>query len=82
MKRSRSVSATVSASVSAAFWGITATLGVSDTTGHDWSKTDTTVKSESTSFTVQVDVPAGVKMSIEDAVGTCGGSKVHTKLFR
>lgn len=82
MQNSQSVSKTVSAELEIAFWGNTAKLGVSSTTGFDWTKTDSTTKSETTSFTVEVEVPPGVKMSIQDAVGTCGGSKIHTQLFR
>lgn len=82
MKESRSVSATVSASIEASFWGVTATLGVSATTGYDWGKTDTETRSESKTFDVQVKVPPQVKMQIQEAVGTCGGSTIHTQMFR
>ena len=83
MQKSFHVSASVTASVEASLWDVMkATVSATVSTGFDWTKTDTTTRSKSTSFTVQVDVPPGVKMSIQDAVVTCGGSKVHTQLFR
>eukprot|EP00092_Neocalanus_flemingeri_P073160 GFUD01090206.1.p1 GENE.GFUD01090206.1~~GFUD01090206.1.p1 ORF type:complete len:313 (+),score=21.68 GFUD01090206.1:80-1018(+) len=82
MTESRSVSTTVSASISAAFWGVTATMGISGTTGYDWKTTDTKTKSESQSFKVSVEVPPKSTFTIEAVVGFCGGSTIHTQMFR
>eukprot|EP00092_Neocalanus_flemingeri_P084707 GFUD01106454.1.p1 GENE.GFUD01106454.1~~GFUD01106454.1.p1 ORF type:complete len:309 (-),score=24.12 GFUD01106454.1:698-1624(-) len=82
MTQSRSVSTTVSASISAAFWGVTATMGISGTTGYDWKTTDSTTKSETRSYTVSVEVPPKSTFTIEEVVGFCGGSTIHTQMFR
>ena len=82
MKESRSVSTEVSAEISAAFWGVTATMGISKTTGYNWEITDSSTKSEANSFTVQVIVSPGKKVQIQEAVGVCGDSTVHTQMFR
>ena len=60
-----SVSATVSAEISASFFSaFSAKVGVSATTGFDWKTTDSETQSTSTTFTVELTVPAGKKIQI------------------
>ena len=78
-----SVSATVSAEIGASFFSaFRAKVGVSATTGFDWKTTDSETQSTSTAFNVKELVPAGKKIQIQEVVGTCGGSTVHTQMFR
>lgn len=77
------VSATVSKAISASFFDIfSSTIGLSLTTDYDWTSTDTETRSETKTFKVDVDIPPGVRVSVEEAVGTCGGSSVHTLMYR
>ena len=83
MAQSKSVSTTVSVELEAKFWDIISSkLGVSQTTKYDWTKTDSETKSEMKSYSVEVIIPARTKVQIQEAVGTCGGSTIHTQLFR
>lgn len=86
MKTSMSVSETVSEAITEAFTDIfesfKSTLTLSETSTFDWSELDTETKSEATSYTVEVTLPAGLKVHIMEAVGACGGSKVQTQMFK
>jgi len=78
-----SQSITVEAEISAAFEGIfSASLGVSSTTGFDWSNAFTGTFAQTTSFTEQITIRPGKKVVIQQVVGSCGFSKVRTTLFR
>jgi len=82
MTESMSVSATLSAEISAEFWGSTFTAGLELTTGYDWTKTDSETKSEAKTYSVEIMIPAGAKLLIQEVKGTCGGSTIHTQMFR
>jgi len=78
-----SYSAAITAELKASFFKtFESTIGSSITTGYDWSKTSSQAKSESTTTTVTIKVPAGERLQLERAVGKCGGSEVHTELMR
>ena len=59
-----------------------ASLGESVSTGFDWTSTSTSTKSQVEEFKVLASAPPGLLLTIEQAVGTCGGSIVNTELFR
>ena len=59
-----------------------ASLGESGSTGFDWTTTSTSTRSRTEIFEVHAEAPAGLLLTIEQAVGTCGGSTVKTELFR
>lgn len=77
-----SVSVTWEAEVKASLFGQTASQGVSATTGYDWTSLDEEEKTTTRTYNVDVLVPAGLKVHIEEVLGTCGGSSVHTQMFR
>merc|ERR1711915_142792 len=77
------ISSSVTYEMKASFWGIfEETLGVSVTTGYDWSETSTQAQNEEKQFTVETQVPGGVAIQIQQAKGTCGDSDVKTEMFR
>jgi len=83
MTESTSVSATVSAAVTAEFWGLfSSTLGISATTGYSWDSTTSQTRSTMETYTVEVVVPPKTTIQIQAVVGKCGGSEVHTQMFR
>jgi len=83
MSESMSVDATISYEVKAGFFGLfEARLGVSVTTGYDWSETSSQAQSETKEFTVSTEVPGGRMIQIQQTKGQCGGSEVNTEMFR
>ena len=78
-----SVDTTVKAEMSAQFWGMfSGGLGVSETTGYDWSRTSEAAKSEQVTVTVEAEAPPGLVLVIEQATGSCEESQVRTEQFR
>jgi len=78
MEEGFSVSATVEAEMKKAFFNIfDVTLGVSVTTGYDWSQTTTEDQMEEREFENQILVPSGGCVEIFQAVGKCGESVVY-----
>ena len=78
-----SVDTTVKAEMAAQFWGMfSGGLGVSQTTGYDWSRTSEAAKSEQVTVTVEAEAPPGLVLVIEQATGTCEDSHVRTEQFR
>ena len=59
-----------------------ATLGFSMTTGYDWGHTSSVTKSITEQFQVNAEAPAGMILTIEQAVGICGDTEVKTEMFR
>ena len=57
-------------------------LGESASTGFDWTATSTSTRKQVKTISVNAEAPAGLFLTIEQAVGTCGGSTVKTELFR
>jgi len=83
MSDSISIADTISAEVKAGFFDIFETnLGVSETTGYDWSETSSEAKSETEEFTVSTELPGGRMAKIQQTKGHCGGSEVNTERFR
>lgn len=83
MTNSMNIDTTVSASVSSSFFDLfSAKASGSFTTGFDWSETDHIARSQATTHSVEVTIPGGVKVYIEEAVGQCGGSTIYTQMFR
>jgi len=80
---SMSVDATISSEVKAGFFDIfEASIGMSVTTGYDWSETSSEAKSEIREFTDSTEVPGGRMIQIQQTKGHCGGSEVNTEMFR
>jgi len=83
MSQGFDVSISVTNEIKASFWDIfEETLGVSVTTGYDWSETSTQAQNEERQFTVETQVPGGIAIQIQQAKGTCGNSDVKTEMFR
>merc|ERR1711970_1597271 len=83
MSDSMDISTSISEEVKAGFFDIfEASLGVSVTTGYNWSETSTAAKSETKEITDSIKVPGGRVITIQQAKGYCGGSEVNTEMFR
>lgn len=77
------VSVTAKSTFEAGFFDLfAAKTSLSLTIKYDWSRLDTEEKSTDTSYNVEVTLPAGLKVHIEEVVGTCGGSTIQTQMFR
>ena len=78
-----SIDATVSASMEASFFGLFGTeLGVSATTGYDWTETTEATKNEQITIEVKSSVRPGYILKIQQAMGKCGDSYSNTELFK
>ena len=78
-----SVDTTVEAEMAAQFFGMfSGGLGVSESTGYDWSSTSEAAKSEQVTVTVEAEAPPGLVLVIEQATGSCDDSEVRTEQFR
>lgn len=81
--KSMSIDTTIEASMSASFFSFfSADIGISQTTGYDWTQTSSQAKSETEEFKVETVVNAHSILIIEGAEGNCGGNNVKTELFR
>ena len=58
------------------------TLGVSATTGYNWSKTSSVAKNEQKQYEVEATAPAGTILEIKQVVGHCDGSIVSTEKYK
>jgi len=83
MSDSMDISTTISEEVKAGFFDIfEASIGVSVTTGYNWSETSSEAKSETKEFTDSIEIPGGRMITIQQVKGKCGGSEVNTEMFR
>jgi len=79
MQEGFSVSTTIEWEMKQAFFDIfEASLGVSVTTGHDWSETVTEEQDTEQEVTDKIAVASGGCVKIFQATGACGSSTVHT----
>ena len=58
------------------------TIGISMSTGYDWTHTSEETMSEEETFEVNTTVPPGFILQIKQAQGECGGSTAKTELFK
>jgi len=80
---SMSIDITIDEAMSAAFFKFfEEDLGISATTGYDWTATSSQAKSETETFKVESIVPPYTLLQIDGAEGNCGGNNVKTELFR
>jgi len=80
---SMSIDTTIEYSMSASFFSFfSEELGVSVSTGYDWTQTSSEAKSETEEFKVETVVSPHSILIIEGAEGNCGGNNVKTELFR
>jgi len=80
---SMSIDATIEYSMSSSFFGFfSEELGLSVSTGYDWTQTSSQAKSETQEFKVEAVVHPNSILIIEGAEGNCGGNNVKTELFR
>jgi len=80
---SMSIDSSIEYSMTAKFFDMfEESLGISVTTGYDWSKTSSQAKSETESFTVSAQVPPYTLLQINGAEGNCGGNNVKTEMFQ
>lgn len=56
--------------------------GAEFTTGYDWGASSGRREAESASYQVAATAPAGCALTVQQAVGYCGGALVRTELFR
>ena len=83
ISESMSVDVTVEASLRASFWKIfEAGIGVSETTGYDWTTTSDAAMAEQVTVEVKTTVDPGYILQIKQAVGKCGDSNSKTELFK
>jgi len=80
---SMSIDVTIKNAMSASFFEFfEAELGISGTTGYDWTHTSSEAKSDTEEFKVETVVYPNSILIIEGAEGECGGNNVKTELFR
>lgn len=83
VQNSMSIDVTIEESLEASYFTLLSeTLGISASTGYDWTLTSTETKSEEHSYEVDTDVPPGTIVMIDGAIGKCGGSTSKTELFK
>jgi len=84
VSESMSVSSRVEYSISENFFGIfEESIGVSVETGYNWGSVSGFEKSEVKEYDIgPIEVPAGEKVWIQGAVGTCGDSTVYTQMYK
>ena len=59
-----------------------ANLGVSTTTGYDWTEVSESTKNEQITVEVKASVRPGYILQIKQATGKCGDNKSNTELFK
>jgi len=80
---SMSIDTTIEESMSASFFSFFSDdIGISVSTGYDWTHTSSEAKSETQEFKVETVVNPHSILIIEGAEGNCGGNNVKTELFR
>ena len=83
LSESVSVSSTIEYELSLSLFELfSEKLGISMTTGYDWSHSSTVTKSITEEFLVKASAPPGLILTIEQAIGTCGDTEARTELFR
>merc|ERR1719317_621891 len=79
MSEDMDIDTTIEAEISFGFFHQFETrLGVSTTTHHNWNEVSSEVKNEVKTISIEIEVPGGSKMEIQQVVGSCGGSTVYT----
>ena len=80
---SMSVDVTVKYEMEAKFFDLfSEKLGVSISTGYDWSEVSSETVSEEEHFEINAIAPKGYVLKIEQAVGHCDGNVAKTELFK
>jgi len=80
---SMSLDVTVKAAMEAKFFDFfSEKIGVSVSTGYDWSYVSSETVSKEESIEIKGTAPAGYVLRIEQAIGHCDGNKAKTELFR
>ena len=78
-----SIDTSIETSMKASLYGIfEASIGISVSTGYDWSLAESQVFSEQVTIEVKASVRPGFILQIQQAQGKCGGNEVHTELFK
>ena len=57
-------------------------IGMSVSTGYDWSQAGSQVYNEQETIEVKASVRPGFILQIQQAQGKCGGNDIHTELFK
>jgi hypothetical protein len=80
---SMSLDVTIKTEMSAKFEGLfSASVGVSVSTGYDWTSTSSETTSKEEKIEIKAVAPAGYVLRVEQAVGHCDGNTAKTELFR
>jgi len=83
VQNSMSIDVSIEEAMEASYFTLLSeTLGISASTGYDWTRTSSETKSEEHSYEVDTDVPPGTIVMIDGAIGRCGGSTSKTELFK
>ena len=83
LSQTNSTSLAISEAISFDFQGeFSGSLGVSSTTGYDWTKSTSVTRMSQTWFEVKATAAPYTVLKIDQTVGKCGDSTVHTELFR
>jgi len=82
-QESMSIDSTIEYSMHAGFFDMfSEDLGISQTTGYDWTHTSSQAQDETETFKVEATVPPYTLLQIQGAEGNCGDNNVKTELFK
>jgi len=82
-QESMSIDATIEYAMHAGFFDMfSEDLGISVSTGYDWTHTSSEAQSETETFQVEATVPPYTLLQIQGAEGNCGDNNVKTELFK
>merc|ERR1712126_261604 len=82
-QESMSIDSTIEYAMHAGFFDMfSEDLGISVSTGYDWTHTSSQAQSETETFKVEAKVPPYTLLQIQGAEGDCGGNNVKTELFK
>lgn len=82
-QESMSIDATIESAMHAGFFDMfSEDLGISVSTGYDWTHTSSQAQSETETFKVEATAPPYTLLQIQGAEGNCGDNNVKTELFK
>lgn len=83
VQESMSIDTSIESAMSAAFFDFfSESIGVSVSTGYDWTHASSEIKDEIHTYTAETGVKPGTIWTLEGAIGQCGDNIVRTERFR
>jgi len=83
LSASMSIDQTIEEELSAQFFDLFgSSIGISVTTGYNWEHVSSETQDVAVGISVDAEAPAGMVLTIEQAVGHCDGSSAKTEMFR